>query len=76
MSWLSNKEKNIAFKPPTHGDAVLVSKASMQHHLHYIGRTGGFKNPDGSNRVPTPQEVVDLGWEPKEYLERFVSIKS
>ena len=70
MSWLSNKDKNVVFEAPTEGDEVWVSEASMKHHQQYIGRTGGFKNPDGSNRIPTPQEVVDLGWEPKEYLDQ------
>jgi hypothetical protein len=52
-------------------EPVWVSDAELAHHLRYIGRTGGFKYPDGSVRVPTPQEVVQAGWEPDSYLEQF-----
>lgn len=48
-----------------------VSSADLDHHMRYFGRTGGFKNPDGSARVPTPAEVVELGWEPISYLDQF-----
>jgi hypothetical protein len=52
-------------------DPIYVSSADIEHHMRYLGRTGGFKNPDGSARVPTPTEVVELGWEPISYLDQF-----
>ena len=52
-------------------DPIQMSEAHMQHHLKYIGRTGGFKNEDGTSSVPSPAEVVDLGWESRSYLEQF-----
>ena len=52
-------------------DPIYVSEADMQHHLKHIGRTGGFKNEDGTSRVPAPEEVVERGWEFRSYLEQF-----
>lgn len=67
-------DKDFTFTPPAQGDGFWVSDAAMKHHMRYLGRTGGFKNDDGSPRVPTPQEVVDLGWEPTSYLDQFKSV--
>lgn len=52
-------------------DPIYVSSADLEHHMRYLGRTGGFKNTDGSARVPTPNEVVEHGWEPISYLDQF-----
>lgn len=54
-------------------EPIWVSDAELAHQTRYIGRTGGFKNPGGSARVSTPQEVVKAGWEPESYLEQFNS---
>jgi hypothetical protein len=61
----------VEFAPAA--EPIWVSDAELAHHTRYIGRTGGFKKPDGSSRVPTPQEVVKAGWEPEGYLEQFNS---
>lgn len=53
------------------GEAFQVSDAQMQHHMKYVGRTGGFKIEDGKQCVPKPEEVVGLGWEPEAYLDQF-----
>lgn len=50
---------------------IYVSNADIEHYMRYLGRTGGFKNTDGSARVPTPTEVVELGWKPISYLDQF-----
>jgi hypothetical protein len=55
--------KNETNKPAE----LLFSARELAHHIRYLG-TSGFKNPDGSARVPTEQEVVDHGWEPQSYL--------
>lgn len=62
----------LTYKEPS--EAIQVSEADMQHHRKYIGRTGGFKHEDGTPCVPSPQEVVELGWEPKSYLEQFKTV--
>lgn len=46
---------------------VYISDRDLKHHMRYLG-TSGFAYPDGSQRVPTQQEVVDHGFEPQSYL--------
>jgi hypothetical protein len=72
----SNVNGLIYVKPGEGGSFPLLSNAELAHHMKYLGRTGGFKNPDGTSRVPTPKEVVELGWEPTSYLDQFDSTGS
>jgi hypothetical protein len=51
----------------TENSNIHVSERELKHHMRYLG-TSGFKNADGSPRVPTEQEVVDHGFEPVSYL--------
>lgn len=55
-------------------DPIQVTDASIRHHLKYIGRAAGFRHEDGRPRVPTPEEVVERGWEPRAYLAQFKSV--
>ena len=51
----------------TEPSSIRISERELKHHIRYLG-TIGFKNADGSVRVPTEQEVVDHGFEPASYL--------
>lgn len=61
-------------KPLNVEEQFSITAVDLDHHMRYIGRTGGFNNPDGSPRVPTPAEVVNQGWEPASYLDQFKAI--
>jgi hypothetical protein len=64
MEWARAK---VRLQLPEGEPSVQISERAIAHHLRYLGTTG-FKNLDGSSRLPTEQEVVDLGWEPESYL--------
>lgn len=60
---------NTGHPLPLSGE-VYFSAAELAHHTKYFGSTG-WKDANGKNRVPTPQEVVNAGLESPEYLEQF-----
>lgn len=51
-------------------NGVFVSIAEFAHHVMYFGAFG-WKDVKGGNRVPTPEEVVEAGFESPEYLDQF-----
>lgn len=67
----ASMKPEMSLKHEEPSDPIQVSDASMRHHLKYIGCASGFKHEDGTPRVPTPEEVVERGWEATSYLEQF-----
>lgn len=65
-SYFEWSSKSIELPSQTATD-ITVSDRELNHHFRYLGTTG-FKNADGSTRVPTPEEVVEHGLEPASYL--------
>jgi len=57
-------------RPVCQTEETFVTVAVLSHYTKYLGATG-WADANGNRRVPTPQEVVALGFEPVAYLDQF-----